>query len=93
MGSEMCIRDRLKRGLKIISFSIKNRSDFQFIDNKKHRIKNIIEIKANNKKYKFKINEDLYNYKLNLVAAVAVISNFFKIDKLNKDIFKDFAQP
>ena len=83
----------LKRGLKIISFSIKNRSDFQFIDNKKHRIKNIIEIKANNKKYKFKINEDLYNYKLNLVAAVAVISNFFKIDKLNKDIFKDFAQP
>lgn len=83
----------LKRGLKIISFSIKNRSDFQFIDNRKHRIKNIIEIKANNKKYKFKINEDLYNYKLNLVAAVAVISNFFKIDKLNKDIFKDFAQP
>lgn len=83
----------LKRGLKIISFSIKNRSDFQFIDNKKHRIKNIIQIKANNKKYKFKINEDLYNYKLNLVAAVAVISNFFKIDKLNKNIFKDFAQP
>ena len=83
----------LKRGLKIISFSIKNRSDFQFIDNRKHRIKNIIEIKANNKKYKFRINEDLYNYKLNLVAAVAVISNFFKIDKLNKDIFKDFAQP
>ena len=83
----------LKRGLKIISFSIKNRSDFQFIDNRKHGIKNIIEIKANNKKYKFKINEDLYNYKLNLVAAVAVISNFFKIDKLNKDIFKDFAQP
>ena len=83
----------LKRGLKIISFSIKNRSDFQFIDNKKHRIKNIIEIKANNKKYKFKINEDLYNYKLNLAASVAVISNFFNIDKLSKDIFKDFAQP
>ena len=37
-----------------------------------------------------KINEDLYNYKINLAAAVAVISNFFKLDKLNKDIFKDF---
>ena len=29
------------RGLKIISFSIKNKSDFQFIDNKKNRIKKI----------------------------------------------------
>ena len=32
----------LKRGLKIISFSIKNRSDFQFIDNRKLIIKNSI---------------------------------------------------
>ena len=45
----------LNRGLKIISFSIKNKSDFQFIDNKKNRIKKIVEIKSNNKKYKFKV--------------------------------------
>ena len=83
----------LNRGLKIISFSIKNKSDFQFIDNKKNRIKKILEIKSNNKKYKFKINKDLYNYKLNLAAAVAVISNFIKIDKLNKNIFKDYIHP
>ena len=83
----------LNRGLKIISFSIKNKSDFQFIDNKKNRIKKIIEIKANNKIYKFKINKDLYNYKLNLAAAIAVISNFINIDKLNKNIFKDYIHP
>ena len=83
----------LNRGLNIISFSIKNKSDFQFIDNKKNRIKKIIEIKANNKTYKFKINKDLYNYKLNLAAAIAVISNFIKIDKLNKNIFKDYIHP
>ena len=83
----------LNRGLKIISFSIKNKSDFQFIDNKKNRIKKIIEIKANNKTYKFKINKDLYNYKINLAAAIAVISNFIKIDKMNKNIFKDYIQP
>jgi len=65
----------------------------KYIDNKKNRIKKIIEIKSNNKKYKFKINKDLYNYKLNLAAAIAVISNFIKIDKLNKNIFKDYIHP
>ena len=39
------------------------------------------------------INKDLYNYKLNLAAAIAVISNFIKIDKLNKNIFKDYIHP
>jgi len=83
----------LKRGLKITSFSKKNKSDFQFIDSDKHRIKNSVEIKTNNKKYNFKINKDLYNYKLNLAAAVAVISNFIDIDKLSQNIFKDYIQP
>ena len=59
---------------------------YRFFENK-----NFILVKWN---YLSLIHElSWYNYKLNLSAAIAVISNFIKIDKLNKNIFKDYIQP
>ena len=82
-----------KKHLNVITFSVSLKSNFQFIKSGKINSQNYITIESNKKRYKFRVKKDLYNYKYNLVAAVAVISNFIKIENLNKNIFYNFIQP
>lgn len=82
-----------KKHLNVITFSVSLKSNFQFIKSGKINSQNYITIESNKKRYKFRVKKDLDNYKYNLVAAVAVISNFIKIENLNKNIFYNFIQP
>ncbi len=82
-----------KKHLEVITFSVSSNSNFKFIKSSKMNNQNYVTIESNKKRYKFRVKKDLDNYKYNLVAAVAVISNFIKIENLNKDIFYNFIQP
>ena len=83
----------LRKDLKVISFGKNSKSDFQFLKNTQINNKNYIEIKFDNKKYKFLINENMDHHELNFTAAIATISNFISIEDLSKDLFKNFVQP
>ncbi len=83
----------LKKHLTVVSFGRSSKSDYQFIKSSGTHKKNYVIIKFNKKKYKFYVSKDLNNYKYNLVAAIAVISNLIKIENLNKNIFNNFKQP
>ena len=84
----------LKKKLKVISFSIKNKSSMiRLIKIKK--VKNKYELKINLKGvssffYSYNINKShLYN----ILATLASICSFVKIKKLNKNIFLKFKIP
>ena len=83
-----------KKRLKILSFGIKNKSsNVKLISVKKFgkRFKTTIEV--NNLKTFFLISNDFHNNILNILAALAVMSIFFDISKLNKNIFTNFKTP
>ena len=82
------------KNLKVISFGIK--------DQKSHiRFKNIhksgkcflINIEYNNRKKSFLISNDFQNNIYNVLGAIAVMSIYLNILKLNKNIFLNFKTP
>ena len=84
----------LKRNLKIFSFSIKNKEGYT----------KLIKVKNVNKKYEifFKLgseisffysNNNSQSYIQNLLATITVLSLFFDVKKIPKDIFLDFKLP
>ena len=84
----------LKNNLKIISFGIKNKkSNVKLIDVKGGNNKTKIYIKVNNLKRSFLISNNFENNIYNILAALAVISIYFDISKLNKNIFLNFKIP
>ena len=83
-----------RKKLKILSFGIKSKSsNIKLISIKKinKRFKAIIEI--NNFKTYFLIPNDFQNNILNILATLAVMSIFFNISKINKNIFANFKIP
>jgi len=80
----------LKRNLKILSFSLKNKSattNLNSISKKKSKYK--ISINFNNKKIFFYSNSFFENDLKNLLAAITIMSIFIDINKLDKNIFYD----
>ena len=83
-----------KRNLKIISFSKKNKkANVVFLNQKKNKKKYLIKIKINNNIKSFLISEELLSYKDNILASLSIISNYYDIVKLNKNIFMNFEIP
>ena len=83
-----------RKNLKILSFGIKNKnSDIKLIKVEKVRKKFKATIKVNNLKTYFFISNDFENNILNILAALAVISIFKDISKINKNIFVNFKTP
>ena len=83
-----------KKNLKIISFGIKNKhSDIKLISIKKFINKFKAIIKINNFKIHFFISNDFENNILNILATLSVMSIFFDISKINKNIFMNFKTP
>ena len=83
-----------KKNLKIISFGIKNKhSDIKLISIKKFINKFKAIIKINNFKTHFFISNDFENNILNILATLSVMSIFFDISKINKNIFMNFKTP
>ena len=83
-----------KRNLKILSFGIENQNaNIKLISIKKITNKFKATIRVNNIKTYFFISNDFQNNILNILAALAVMSVFFDISKLNKNIFMGFKTP
>ncbi len=84
----------LKHNLSVKSFGIKNRlSNIKLIRTKKEKKKFKIFITVNNSKKYFYTHNDFKNNIYNILAALTVISIYFNILKLNKNIFLDFNTP
>ena len=83
----------LKNKLKIISFSKKNKANVMLKKVKKIKKKLYIFINFNGKEIKFLINKNLEIYKDNLLACLAVISNYFDLESLNEKFFYNYNLP
>ncbi|MDA9890495.1 UDP-N-acetylmuramoyl-tripeptide--D-alanyl-D-alanine ligase [Candidatus Pelagibacter sp.] len=84
----------LKKNLKIVSFGIKSKySNIKFMNIKKFKKTFKVTIKINHLKTYFLIPNDFENYISNILAALAVMSIFFDISKINKNIFNNFKVP
>jgi murE/murF fusion protein len=80
----------LKRNLKILSFSLKNKSSTINLDSiSKEKSKYKIFINVNKKKKFFYSNSFFENDLKNLLASITIISIFKDIHKLDKNIFYD----
>ena len=83
-----------KKNLKILSFGIDNRNaNIKLISIKKFSNKFKAIIMVNNLKTYFFISNDFQNNILNILASLAVMSIFFDISELNKNIFIGFKTP
>jgi len=84
----------LNRKLNIISFGIKNKkSNIKFVKiNKKGKYYEIV-IKKDNIKKIFSISNEFQNYIYNILSALSVISIYYDISNLNKNIFLNFKIP
>ncbi|WP_415308026.1 UDP-N-acetylmuramoyl-L-alanyl-D-glutamate--2,6-diaminopimelate ligase [Candidatus Pelagibacter sp. Uisw_099_02] len=80
----------LKRNLKVLSFSLKNKKATTNLDSiSKEKSKYKISININKKKKFFYSNSYFENDLKNLLASVTIISIFKDIHKLDKNIFYD----
>ena len=83
-----------KKSLKVLTFGIDNKdSNIKLINIKKVSNKFKINIKANNLKTYFFISNDFQNNILNILAALAIMSIFLDVSKLNRNIFMGFKTP
>ena len=80
----------LKKNLKVISFGKKNKPNIKLKKIKKIKKKNYIFINFENKELKFLINKKLENFNYNLLACLAVISNYFDLDILDEKFFYNY---
>ena len=83
-----------KRKLKILSFAINNHNaNIKLISVKKITNKFKATIRVNNLVTYFYISNNFQSNISNILASVAVMSIFFDISKLNKNIFLGFKTP
>ena len=81
----------LKRNLKILSFSLKNKRATINLDSiSKNKSKYKISININKKKKYFYFNSLFENDLKNLLATITIISIYKDVHKLDKDIFYDY---
>ncbi len=84
----------LKRNLKILSFSLKNKeATTSLISIKKIKSKYKICVKVHKAKKYFYINSAFENDLKNILAAITIISIFKDINKLSKNFFFDHQTP
>ena len=83
-----------KKNLKILSFGIKSKkANVKLTGIKKINKKFRATIEINKFKVYFLISNDFQNNILNILATLTVISIFFDISKLSKNIFANFRTP
>ncbi len=87
------LKKALVRKLKVISFSIKKKSDVKLINIKRKKNYYILYIKINSEIKKFKINEELKKYSSNILATCALLSVYFPIKEIKENIFFKYKIP
>jgi len=84
----------LKKNLKVISFGIKNdKSNVKLISIKKQGKNFKVEFQLNKSKRYFLLSNNFQNNIYNVLAAIAIMSIYVNIFKLNKNIFINFKTP
>jgi len=84
----------LKKNLKVISFGIKNdKSNIKLIGIKKQGKNFKVEFQLNKSKRYFLLSNNFQNNIYNVLAAIAIMSIYINIFKLNKNIFINFKTP
>ena len=84
----------LKKNLKVISFGIKNKkSNVKLIGIKKQGKNFKVEFQLNKSKRYFLLSNNFQNNIYNVLAAIATMSIYINIFKLNKNIFINFKTP
>ena len=83
-----------KKTLKILSFGIKNKdSDIKLINIQKVGKKFRANIRIKNLKTYFIISNNFQNNIMNILTSLTVMSIFFDISKISKNIFANFKAP
>ena len=83
-----------EKKIKVVSFGIKSqKADIKLINIKPFGKKFKINIRLNNKKKYFTLSNDFQNNIYNTLSALAVISIYKNIFKLNENIFLNFKIP
>tara|TARA_B100001093_G_scaffold501168_1_gene552503 strand:- start:387 stop:3230 length:2844 start_codon:yes stop_codon:yes gene_type:complete len=83
-----------EKNLKVISFGIKSRrAEIKLINIKSLGKKFRINVSLNNKKKYFSLSNNFQNNIYNILSALAVISIYKDIFKLNENIFLNFKTP
>ncbi len=83
-----------KNKIKVVSFGIKShKADIKLINVKQFGKKFRINVRFNNKKKYFTLSNDFQNNIYNTLSALAVISIYKNIFKLNENIFLNFKIP
>ena len=84
----------LKKNLKVISFGIKNdKSNVKLIGIRKQGKNFKVEFQLNKSKRYFLLSNNFQNNIYNVLAAIAIMSIYINIFKLNKNIFINFKTP
>ena len=83
----------LKKKLKVISFSEKNNADIRMIKITRKKSNYLLILKISNNVKKFIIKESLKFYIVNILATIAVISNYTDVQSLKENFFYDFKIP
>ncbi len=84
-------KEAKNRKLKIISFSIKDKSaNVVFLNKKKYKNNYLMKFKINDKIKSFLISKELSFNKQNILASLSIIINYFEIEKLDKNLFLNF---
>ena len=84
----------LKKNLKVISFGIKNdKSNVKLIGIRKQGKNFKVEFQLNKSKRYFLLSNNFQNNIYNVLAAIAIMSIYVNIFKLNKNIFINFKTP
>ncbi|WP_145597056.1 UDP-N-acetylmuramoyl-L-alanyl-D-glutamate--2,6-diaminopimelate ligase [Candidatus Pelagibacter sp. FZCC0015] len=84
----------IENKIKVVSFGIKSqKSDIKLINIQPFGKKFRINVRSNNKKKYFTLSNDFQNNIYNTLSALAVISIYKNIFKLNENIFLNFKIP
>jgi murE/murF fusion protein len=83
----------LKKKLKVISFSEKNNADIRMIKITRKKSNYLLILKISNNIKKFIIKESLKFYIVNILATIAVISNYTDVQSLKENFFYSFKIP
>ncbi|MFL2886875.1 MAG: UDP-N-acetylmuramoyl-L-alanyl-D-glutamate--2,6-diaminopimelate ligase [Candidatus Pelagibacter sp.] len=83
----------LKRNLKIVSFSKKNKSDIKLEKIKRQENISIIKININGRSKNFILKRNAEAYADNILASLAVISNFLDLKILSNKFFFNYNLP
>ena len=83
----------LKKKLKVISFSEKNNADIRMIKITRKKSNYLLILKISNNIKKFIIKESLKFYIVNILATIAVISNYIDVQSLKENFFYSFKIP